>query len=97
VSLGLAGDPDENIEETIAALKLSDSPVSVMNADEVSDMSYVSDFIDTYEEYAVTPHVAQFVREAVRIGKALTPIATEVLKIIRSTRADTNQRTIENA
>ncbi|KIW35772.1 uncharacterized protein PV06_11886 [Exophiala oligosperma] len=77
------------VAETTANTAMSDL--------EVQDMSYVSDFIETSEEYIMDPAIREFLHEAVRNRKASSDTALEVLKIIRETRTSPNQRSIESA
>lgn len=70
---------------------------SSINADEAADMSYVAEFLNDTEEYNIPPTYSEFLTNATGSKKASTDVAMEVLSIIRRTRADSNQRSIQNA
>ncbi|KAL9122215.1 MAG: hypothetical protein Q9187_001232 [Circinaria calcarea] len=97
VPIGFADDITEETELPEPPLKPDTRSESLMTADEVADMSYVSDFLEGDEGVGVEDFVKAFIGEAVRTKQALALPAQEVLKIIRDSRLNPKLRTIESS
>lgn len=65
--------------------------------DEATDMSYVAEFLTETEEYNIPPAYVEFLTNATMSKKASTDAAMDVLGIIRRTRSNPKQRSIQNA
>ena len=95
-SVGIAEESDEpSVPEDSTGV--ADIARIEMTPSEVNDMSFVSDFIDSNEEYSVQHSVAEFIRESVRSKRATSDISKEVLGVIRHMRASPGERSVENA
>lgn len=70
---------------------------TAINADEAADMSYVAEFLNDTDEYNIPSTYAEFLTNATVSKKATTDVSMEVLNIIRRTRDDPSQRSIQNA
>ncbi|KAM3518254.1 hypothetical protein NHJ13051_008329, partial [Beauveria bassiana] len=83
------GDDDNNADKDFN---------TTLTADEIQDLSYVSDFIDpASDNYSVSPAVREFVSEAIRNKKAESPSAKEIVTVIRESRSDSKLRSVVNA
>jgi len=97
VSIGFVDEDPDETDDTTPTETMPQRGTTSMTDEEVEDMSLISDFVESTEDYDISPTIAEFLREAVKSKRAGSDTAMEALSIIRNTRSNPKHRSIEDA